>query len=670
MGYDNYKIEKGYYGFNSLLTGLGIGLTLQYNWYVLILVILGSFLTFMFTVVFEKSFSKNSLPYLSLPFLIPFWIILLASRELQFINLSEQGLIFLHELSSIGGKRLISLDVWWNKFDIISSINTYFLSLGAIFFQYKIISGILIAAALIYYSRIAFSLSLIGFYSAYILYQLVGADFNEITFSYIGFNYILASIAIGGYFLIPSKSSYFWIIILTPITFLLTLSLGNLFSIWNLYIYSLPFIIVVILFLYFYKQSAHKSHLSAESLASINTPEVNLYIFLNKNHRFKDYKLYPVRLPFFGEWKVSQGHDGEQTHKDKWKNAWDFVIVDENFKTYKDNGTALTDYYSYNKAVLSPYDGFVEDLIDGVPDNEINDVNLENNWGNTIIIRHGDYFYSKLSHLKPGSFKVIKGEWVKTGQLVATCGNSGRSPEPHLHLQFQSTPAIDGETISYPISQYFKKDNKGNKYKSYSYPEVGNIVSNIEINSLMRKAFHFIPGNKITFGVERKGKTRRVDWEVFTDIYNNSYIYCKNSNSCAYFVEDGRTFYFYNFIGDRSSLLYYFFLSAYKVPLGFYKDVIILDTFALNFVFSKAGLFIQDFIAPFYVFLKSNFSLIYKQIDDSISPSYLELSAVAEKKFFGRTTGEKKFLIEISKDGIENIKIFLRKKMITAKCIR
>lgn len=670
LGYDRYKIEKGYYGFNSLLIGLGIGLNLQAGWLVLLFVLLASVVTLMLTVVLENILSKNFLPYLSLPFLIPFWFMLLAMRELHFLNLSEQGIFFLNELFIVGGNRLINIYEWWNSFEMASSLKIYFISLGAIFFQYKIIAGILIAVALLYYSRIAFTLSLIGFYSAYSFYLLMGANFTEVGFSYIGFNFILTAIAIGGYFLVPSKTSYFWAIILTPIVVLFTLSLSIIFSVWHLYIYSLPFNIVVLLFLYAYRLRVHKPAKSLEVEIQRNSPELNLYMYLNSNHRFKDYSLYPIRLPFYGEWKVSQGYDGEYTHKSKWRYAWDFVITDSEGLTYRNYGATVEDYYCYNKAVLSPFDGYVDEIIDGIPDNPINDVNVDENWGNTIIIRHGEKFYSKISHLKAGSFKVMKGEWVKAGQLIAFCGNSGRSPEPHIHFQLQEYPFVNGASLEYPISQFVKRDKNGYEYKSYSVPQKDDIVSNIEINALMKKAFHLIPGDKLYFEVESKGKTKNVQWEVYTDIYNYSYIYCRTSNSYAYFVEDGRTFYFYNFIGSKRSLLYYFFLAAYKIPLGFYKDVTIKDNFALHFVYSKIGLFLQDFVAPFFVFLKSDYLLKYVKIDEVINPSYLTLNSTVNKNFFGKKTGEMKFSVEINKEGLDKLEIFLKNKTISAKCIR
>jgi murein DD-endopeptidase MepM/ murein hydrolase activator NlpD len=252
-------------------------------------------------------------------------------------------------------------------------------------------------------------------------------------------------------------------------------------------------------------------------------------------------------LPFFGEWSVSQAHNGEITHKHKWKHAWDFVIRDSERNTYRNYGLKHEDYYCYNKAVLSPADGYIEEIIDGISDNNIGDVNLENNWGNTIIIKHGFGFYSKLSHLKPLSFKVHQGEWVKTGQVLAHCGNSGRSPEPHIHFQLQAYPFVSGESIDYPISQYILKTPAGVIYKANKKPELNDVVSNVEINPVLKEGFRFIPGKNIKFENEINGKKQIVEWEVYTNIYNYSYIYCKNSKSFAYFNNDGRLFYFYVF---------------------------------------------------------------------------------------------------------------------------
>ena len=54
--------------------------------------------------------------------------------------------------------------------------------------------------------------------------------------------------------------------------------------------------------------------------------------------------------------------------------------------------------------------------------------------GNHVMIRC-DGGVVVLCHLQRGSLAVTVGEQVRTGQLVARCGNSGNSSEPHVHVQ-------------------------------------------------------------------------------------------------------------------------------------------------------------------------------------------------------------------------------------------
>lgn len=55
--------------------------------------------------------------------------------------------------------------------------------------------------------------------------------------------------------------------------------------------------------------------------------------------------------------------------------------------------------------------------------------------GNHVVIRRGDGVCVLLAHLRHDSVRVKRGETVTRGDLIAQCGNSGNSSEPHLHLQ-------------------------------------------------------------------------------------------------------------------------------------------------------------------------------------------------------------------------------------------
>lgn len=65
----------------------------------------------------------------------------------------------------------------------------------------------------------------------------------------------------------------------------------------------------------------------------------------------------------------------------------------------------------------------------------------------------------KLAILKD-SFGVFIGQYVTKGTYLATCGNSGRSPEPHIHFQLQTIPTIGAQTLEYPISYFIERNGR------------------------------------------------------------------------------------------------------------------------------------------------------------------------------------------------------------------
>lgn len=61
--------------------------------------------------------------------------------------------------------------------------------------------------------------------------------------------------------------------------------------------------------------------------------------------------------------------------------------------------------------------------------------------GNHVLIER-DGTVVALCHLQRGSVQVRPGQRVEVGDVIARCGNSGNSTEPHLHLQAIDRPGI------------------------------------------------------------------------------------------------------------------------------------------------------------------------------------------------------------------------------------
>jgi len=665
IGFNRENIKAGYYGFNALLVGLGLGIYYNMGFEYMLVLLFAAVFTLFVAVMLEGVIGKYGLPYLSIPFLFGIWMVTLASREFTALSISERGLFMSNELYDIGGPWLIAIYDWASNLGLHESIVIYLRSLGAIFFQYSIFAGFIIAIGLLIYSRIAFILSLLGFFSAYLFYQFVGGNIYELSYSYIGFNFILTAIAIGGFFIIPSKYSYLWVILLTPLISITITSSMAIMSLFQLSIYSLPFNIIVLLFLYILKFRERYYHKPEIVLYQQFSPEKNLYSHINSSERFFQFEYAPILLPFWGEWTITQAHHGKYTHKDEWAHAWDFEIKDENDQTHKYSGNKRDDFYCYNKPVIAPADGIVEEIIDSVEDNEIGDMNLEQNWGNTIVIKHNEKLYTKLSHLKPGSFKVSKGDSIKKGDILASCGNSGRSPEPHLHFQIQETPFIGSKTLDYPIGYYVLNDQDGFIFNSFAQPKKDEVVSNIEKNITLNKAFHFVPGQQLQF--EISGSEQTISWDVKSNILNNTWLECSKTRAKAWFKNDGNIHYFTHFEGDKNSLLFQFYLAAYKVSNGFYKNMKISDTFPINTFSGKGLVLLQDIIAPFYLFIKVEYSLEFIRLKDYLSESNILFISSATLKYGEKAKRKINYEFEIESNRIKKFAVVDGNKTIEAR---
>lgn len=674
LGYNTYFLKSGLYGFNSLLVGLGIGLAFQPSIELYVLVAISAVTCFFLTVVFQGLLGKYGLPFLSIPFLVTIWIIGLSGGELTVLNISERGIFTFNELFGLGGHTMINLYNWLDAMVSSSFVRIYLYSLGAIFFQKGLLAGIIISVGLLIYSRITFVLSILGYSVSYLFYILVGIEFDSLNYTFIGFNYILTAVALGGYYLIPGRISYLWIIVLLPSVVLVTISTQQLFNHLHISPYSLPFNMVVLMFLYALKLREKRAVGLLETPVQLGNPEKNLYLQSGNMKRFPARFPVAASLPFFGEWEVSQGHNGEITHKGAWRNAWDFIITDKNAKQFKGDGDFSEDYHCYGKSITAPYEGTVIEVVNSIHDNIIGDINTKNNWGNTVILKHTNDIYSKLSHLKYHSIEVKEGDVVKQGQLLGKCGNSGRSPYPHLHFQFQATPYIGSPTLDYPLGHYLLK---GEKYtlETFSFPLKGQAVANPAKNESMVKALHFIPGQRIsgeyfseTVGEHDPLPPIEFNWVVNTDVYNSTFLESLEDGSVAYLYNDGNLHYFTNFTGNKETPLYWLFLALFKVPLGFVPNSKIRDQIPVNLMFGGILKIIQDFIAPVYLFLKADYSLEIKKTGDILSSGDVEMFTKIQKKITGTETKRIDFSIKLKENGVFDLEILSNELKILMTC--
>ncbi|WP_080057716.1 urea transporter [Spirosoma aerolatum] len=659
MGTDRTLIRQGMVSFNGVLVSLGLASTLAINGAFIGLFGVACLLSVWLSITFFHRLGKHNLPSLSAAFLGGYWVVMIAVA----------GFSSIHTQAISAETPAHWYDSLVQQWPLPDGVRYYLQSLGCILFQGNVIAGGLVLMGILWASRISFTLSVLGFGIGYGLFSSLGGNSIHISDHFIGFNFILTAIALGGFFYVPNWRTYGLAALSMPVVVLLAMAGTNLFGKVGLPIVSLPFVLVVPMVIYVLRMGNRIPGM-VEVIYQHYSPELNLYSFRNHQQRFGKSTYVEIGLPFFGEWSVYQGYNGRFTHKDAYRFAWDFVIRDAADKTFRTTGLTPDDYYSYNMPVVAPASGYVVAIVDGIEDNPIGNMNIKENWGNAIVIKHADYLYSKIAHLKKDSFTVRLGDYVRKGDVLGALGNSGRSPEPHIHVQVQATPDVGAPTIQYPITYYLLKNQQQISLKSYDVPQENETIANIRTTPLLRDAFGFLPGQTLRFDIEASGEHWMEEWVVGTTSLNQSYLYCAVTGATAYFVNDGTMFYFSLYVGPRHGLLYYFYLAAYKVMLGFYRSTTIDDEIPLQQVDKGAGRLIQDFLAPFMVYRHYRYQLAYTYMDNHIRPKTLRIHSTIHKAVLGRTQQLYNFELTLENKMLSQLTIQYRGKLLTARQIQ
>jgi hypothetical protein len=98
----------------------------------------------------------------------------------------------------------------------------------------------------------------------------------------------------------------------------------------------------------------------------------------------------------------------------------------------------LESYAAWGRPLLAPAAGRVAAVVNDLPDQAIGGSDTNNLAGNHVVIEIAPERYVLLAHLQKGSVRVKAGDRVERGHVLARCGNSGNTSEPHLHFQVQN----------------------------------------------------------------------------------------------------------------------------------------------------------------------------------------------------------------------------------------
>ncbi len=574
LGFSKTFLSLDYYIYNPLLVGLGIGYLFKLSLLSATFIVILSVFTFLLTYALSNIFGYYlGLAILSIPFVLVSIVAYLASYKY-----SKLFVYYLYPHSY--GEALQNLPLW---------LKGFFNSLGAIIFYPIPLVGLLMFLVILRWSRIAAFLAAVGYAVGTLFLGAMNGNLYAAFSDVSAFNYILIAVALGGVFLIPSYKSYLIALTGVLISVPIVEAAKVFFQYYGIPIFAIPFNTVVLLFVYTLTLLGYRYR----TLYYRGTPEKTLDFFLTFQRRFPLLGR-EVGLPFSGKWTVWQAFDDEWTHKGPWRYALDFVITDEEGKTYRGDGYYLTDYYAYRKPVLSPVSGTVVEVVDGFPDNPPGQADKENNWGNYVIIRDYRGFYVLLCHFAQNSIKVKKGDKVERGTLLGLCGNSGYSPQPHIHMHVQLHPYAGAPTVPFVIDAYVTVENR---FFDYAVPRKGETVEAFYADKTLKEKMNLLIDEVYTFEVVENGRNKRISLKV--EMAPDGTFYLTDGEGKLYFGQKFGVFYVYNIEGE-SEILKTLFVLLSKVPLNLGRPLSWKDHLPLEVVLKGWKRALLRFIASFY----------------------------------------------------------------------
>lgn len=544
-GLGRNNLVHGVYTYNSILTGIGIGFLFSVSPLSIAFTIIAGIFTLLISYALQNVFSYYFLlPILNVPFTIIIILIYLAS--VRYGNLFISQTIFASRFN------LDFLPLW---------LSGLFKSAGVLVFLPYDIAGIAILLIILIYSRIAFFLSIAGYYTGTLfLYLLKGSAYYAFTDIY-SFNFILIAISLGGVFLIPSVKSYFTALTGVLVSVLILDAVNVFWSSYSIPVFTMPYVFTTLPVLYVFITGGYKF----VTRTFLGNPEQNLEFYLNYSMRFDQFLPQP-HLPFSGEWKVYQGFNGEWTHKGSWAYGIDFVIENKmDNLTYKYDGFSLDDYYCFKKPVLAPVSGTVVAVCDEFKDNLIGIVEKNNPWGNHVIIESPWHYYVEISHFSEKSITVKVGDKVHLGQIIGKCGNSGYSPQPHIHFQIQHYPRPGAPSVPFR----FIDSLHNNKYTGgTAVPEKNQFVKPLPVSRSIDRKLQLILDETFVFDfIENEKFIRSISLKVKMDENAAYYLSEKDDSARLYFSAMDGIFTFYQYTGSTRSPLKYFLIALPRFPL-------------------------------------------------------------------------------------------------------
>ena len=591
LGYERANLRNGFMLFNPLLVGLTVGWLHQC--YV--------FETPVFALLWSASVTGGFFVSVMMQAWVG-WHFGVSAHSLPSVAVTYALYLAGHHLFGAPLPPPVPPAAWldfpFQAFDLSFS-KGLFQSFGSILYQSHALPGILVFAGLALTSPLTTLVASAAFGAAMLALQTLGMGPQSV-FLVGDFNFILCGIALGASYYITSAASLLLAMTGAVFTALTGVAIASALRYFDLPSSALPYNLVLLIMLYALRQRVRASGLVPSPAPGI-LPESAARQVLIQNKRFPDLHQAALHLPFDAPRIITQGFAGKLTHRGKWQHALDFE-AEENGERHSGPGNELGDFHIYDTPVRSPCAGVVAYVENKVPDNAPGQNNPDRNWGNCIIIYADAGWYVLLAHFKQDGVTVTTGQRLQRGQLLGYCGNSGRSPVPHLHLNIQATGFLGVPTLPFCLKHYIEDSPaEGALFHTSGVPEAGATVRPSTPNPAMSEALAgWLPGE---YRYRVTGENGRIHEETLRLDFDEQGRYRLRSrrfgSQLTAFINDG-AFYCTDFSGSGHSLLALIATGLARVPCISDVGVRWHDHVSSVPFYAAPGRWMRDLTEPFF----------------------------------------------------------------------
>ena len=328
-------MRGGLYGFNALLIGLALSLGHGLDGRTAVLCILGGMGAVALTAFCGDMLHRGlGLPVLVLPFVV---FVTALSSTLQRGTPSEVFTDF----------SLVDSDLPASG---LSKIVLH--AFGSIFYQPSLLAGAGVLVVCLIASRIMTVAAVVGILVAVGLGEVVQPGIDHAALLPATYNAALTAIAVGTFFFVPSRASIVAASASAALAAWLSIALTPVLGTAQLPVLAWPFVVVTFVAVRALRLRSPDQAPFASPLPG-QSPEANVEHVATFEKRFGIPGPPQFYLPVLGSWRISQGTEGEHTHKGAWAGALDFEITDERGFPFRSEGLETTDYYCFGAPVFS-----------------------------------------------------------------------------------------------------------------------------------------------------------------------------------------------------------------------------------------------------------------------------------------------------------------------------